>query len=459
MTSITLKTKKSIFVFVTALSLMFSASIATNMGYIVFADEGNDNSNEFTVISGDDLNNNSLIDKILENMEKAKQQSAETQEKNNDSKMRQKFIDEQRKIAQESLNNELKRMYENYKDYTSIAVFNKILSKISNEDVKTIYKGLFDYHQSKVKEGTQAYQNVINTGGSLQDARSAFNEAAKIPRSDMIKLVKELNVGVGFGDSAIQEAFDDDGKLPRSEGGDDHVQFVDLTSSNPNVNSSDSTKDTTDSNGLDETVSATDENANDAESLKTTIQSLLDEIKYLKERIRELEISNPNIIKTISEETDKQIYFADYVVDFSQGDDIGVKKAKERSASVNSLGPPNSYGQSYNFVTLGEGGQIIVTFSSPVKGDLSIYEASWLNVTPETASVEVSVDGKNWISLNSLTYASNQYGIHEFTYPLSSAGCIQFVKITDTTPDFVRTIGGFDVDAVGATQTCTTIQG
>lgn len=43
--------------------------------------------------------------------------------------------------------------------------------------------------------------------------------------------------------------------------------------------------------------------------------------------------------------------------------------------------------------------------------------------------------------------------MHEYSYDLSDVGCIEYVKITDTTSG--KRIDGFDLDAVGDTKSCT----
>jgi hypothetical protein len=67
--------------------------------------------------------------------------------------------------------------------------------------------------------------------------------------------------------------------------------------------------------------------------------------------------------------------------------------------------------------------------------------------------VEVSIDGKNWIVLKQTQYNNDGSYVHEYGYDLTNIGCIEYVRITDNAPS---TWGdGFDVDAVGATKTCT----
>ena len=98
---------------------------------------------------------------------------------------------------------------------------------------------MFDYQQEKVDTARNAMKEVFKNGGSLLDARNAYHEAAKIPRVDMIQLVEDLNIEVGFADPKIQQNFNSEGKLPRFDDESESVlSFVDYTTSSANVNSS-----------------------------------------------------------------------------------------------------------------------------------------------------------------------------------------------------------------------------
>jgi len=106
-----------------------------------------------------------------------------------------------------------------------------------------------------------------------------------------------------------------------------------------------------------------------------------------------------------------------------------------------------------NSLTLGREGQVTLGFSEPVDGKLIVFEAIAETTIRELATVEVSADGQNWVSLKQTQYHNDGSNMHEYGYDLYDAGCITHVRITDDAPSDWG--DGFDVDAVAATQTCT----
>lgn len=454
------RTTKQILSFSLTFTMLFSGiSIgATN----AFAD--NNTENDFITVTNVNLND-PLVAKILENIEKSKKEFSNIQQKTN----QEKILDEKRNIAKSKLEQELERMFKDNEEFTPLAAFNKFIKKISDDDTKIIFEGLFDYKQNKVNSARDAMHEVLRKGGSLQEARNAYHEAAKIPRTDMIQLVKELNIRVGFSEPDIQKYFDDQGKLPRYEDEQEStLKFVDLTTNLAKVNASAnastnaSTKTTQNLQqisydvGNTEDIESIDENQDDL-----TIKILRDEIRQLKEKIKQLETnSNPSIKHAIlNVGSDNQIpnlssnYFAEWLLDYAPGKTSKNKPIDPKQASpINALNEPNSKDKSIRFVSLGIGGQIIVSFNEPVTGVLNIYESSWTNTTTEKGIVEVSSDGKNWNPLFKIKYNNDTPNIHEFSYDLSDIGCIEYVRITDHSSVAGN---GFDVDAVGATQLCT----
>ena len=436
--------------------------VFSGMSY-VFADDTND----FVSVNAERIKNDPVLAKILENIEKSRQEFSDIQQKTD----QEKFVDDQRTLAKNIMQQELEQMFKDNEDFTSVAAFSNFLKTVSDENTKTIFQGLFDYKENKIDSARSVMSDVLRNGGSLQDARDAYHKALQIPRSDMIQLVNDLNIQTGFSDSKIQNHFDDDGKLPRYENEQDSIiSFVDLTTSAKNVNSSpiekeDGIEQIDDSETKDaETVSA--EIKNTLESPKSTdnsenilIQKLLDEIKILKDKIADLEKKRNLDVQqvTLEQKASSSKYFADWLVSSSQGlTSNGTPISDERSISHMVLNEPNSYDKKKRFFSLGDKGEVTVQFSQPVTGELTIYEASFVGATSETASVEVSVDGKTWNPLDKMGYSNPNFGIHEFTYDISKLGCVEFVKIVDSSSNTGHFIGnGFDVDAIGATKTCT----
>jgi hypothetical protein len=109
-----------------------------------------------------------------------------------------------------------------------------------------------------------------------------------------------------------------------------------------------------------------------------------------------------------------------------------------------------------NFVSLGFGGSIIMKYSQYIMNttgdDLTIYETTWGNpsCTPnvsESAKVEFSQDGFNWVSVQAC---------HNGSFDISPLMWCQYVRITDeTNPN--PSIGGdgndaYDVDGITVVQ-------
>ena len=155
-----------------------------------------DNEDDFVSITPNGIENNPALAKILENIEKSRQTFSDIQQKMD----QEKFVDEQRNIAMNILDRELERMFDDNKDFTSVAAFNNFLKKVSDENTKHVFQGLFDYQQEKISSAKIVMSDVLRNGGSLQEARNAYHDALQIPRSDMIKLVKNLNIQSGFSD-------------------------------------------------------------------------------------------------------------------------------------------------------------------------------------------------------------------------------------------------------------------
>ena len=417
-----------------------------------------DNNDDFVSVTADTIKNDPVLAKILENIEKSRQEFSEVQQKTD----QDQFIDERRTIAKNILEQELEQMFKDNKDYTSLAAFNNFLKTVSDDNTKTIFQGLFDYQQNKIDSAKTVMSDVLRNGGSLQDARNAYHDALQIPRSDMIQLVNALNVESGFSDPKIQSHFDENGKLPRYETEQESViSFVDLTTSAKNVNASPTqTEDSIETvksepKDIEASDDASSNNVSNT-SENTLIQKLLDEIQFLKNKITELEKNQNPVIRqaVLEEKNNESIFFADWVSDYVQGYGHWVSPVEDtKSIPVNALNEPNSYNDVNNSLALGRQGQVTLGFSEPVTGKLIIYEASAEKNIREGAITKVSIDGENWITLKDIQHYHDGSYVHEYTYDLSNIGCITHVQLTDKAPSAWG--DGFDVDALGATQSCT----
>lgn len=180
---------------------------------------------DFTVVAGEELKKNPTAIQILQNIELAKKRLAEMQNVEKQKTEREKFIDEQRRIAKELLDKDLNRMNKDYEDYTPKNAFARFVSGF-NSTHQAMYWDQFEYMNQKIKIATQAKQAVLTNGGSYVQAQAEFIKYASMPRVEMISFVSDLNIKYGFTDEALQQYFDENGKLPRYENDDVAVCYA-----------------------------------------------------------------------------------------------------------------------------------------------------------------------------------------------------------------------------------------
>ena len=193
------------------------AMIMTSTAQIAFAES--DAASEPVVKASAELQKNPLAMKILAEMEKQKlKYTQKMQEKTQPVKLtaQQVEVEEKRVIAQQRLDEKLNAFIEKYKDVMPKAAYTKFVEKKPNY-IQGVFWGMFDYMQGKVDNARTAMKVVLDNGGSLKEARDAYFEHASAKRVQLIQAVEDLNIQHGFADKSVQDTFDKNGKLPRTD--------------------------------------------------------------------------------------------------------------------------------------------------------------------------------------------------------------------------------------------------
>ena len=125
-------------------------------------------------------------------------------------------VEKQREVAQERLSERLDAFLLKYKDKMPEAAFAKFVEK-KPEFIRNVFWGMFDYMQGKVSDARGAMKQVLENGGSLQEARDAYFSHAATKRVQLIQVVEDLNVEHGLAEKSVQDEFDEVGKLPRTD--------------------------------------------------------------------------------------------------------------------------------------------------------------------------------------------------------------------------------------------------
>lgn len=146
----------------------------------------------FKVVTSDKIKNDPIAFKILQSIELNKQKEEERQKRLQEIEARQKFIEEQRQLANQDLLADLQSMVAQFDPFNPRNVFSSFVSGFDST-IQNIYWGQFNFTETKTKEGLAALEQVLNSGGTMQDARNAFYETAAISQSEINKLNDELN--------------------------------------------------------------------------------------------------------------------------------------------------------------------------------------------------------------------------------------------------------------------------
>lgn len=140
----------------------------------------------FKIVTADRMREDPLALKILQNIEQNKQQESERLKKLQEMDGKQKFIEQQREIANQDLLADLSALLVQFDPFNPRNAFVTFVSQM-DATVQDIYWAQFNFTETKTKEGLAALQAVLDSGGTEQEARKAFYEKAATPRNELLK--------------------------------------------------------------------------------------------------------------------------------------------------------------------------------------------------------------------------------------------------------------------------------
>jgi hypothetical protein len=175
-------------------------------------------SQEFTVIDGDKIKTDPVAQQILQKIEESKKILERLQKGEISVQMseQQKFIEQQRQIAKQKLQDDLSRMNKDYEAFTPRNAYSTFLTGI-NSTHHGIYWDQFNYMDAKVSMAKSAKESILAGGGTFQEAMSEYIRIASMTRNEMIKTVADFNIKHGFTDTELQSHFDENGKIQRTD--------------------------------------------------------------------------------------------------------------------------------------------------------------------------------------------------------------------------------------------------
>ena len=164
-----------------------------------------------TTLSGN-LADDPVAQDILRKIEQTKQWIADLEQREYDRIEAQKFLEDRRTVALESLNQDLIAWEKLWEEYTPRNSFAKFVQD-KPDAVQAVFWDQFDFKESKVKAGREAMKKVIAEGGSLKDARNAYLKAAETKKIELIEANAQFNVKHKLAYYSQQLLFDVQGQL------------------------------------------------------------------------------------------------------------------------------------------------------------------------------------------------------------------------------------------------------
>ncbi len=169
---------------------------------------------ESHLLSGDELKNNPLAQKILGEIESFKKHVIQIQQDQRAIDISTIQMEHQRELAGQLQQDALAALEQQNIAYTPKAAFDSFVSSVNDTKAQNIFWGEFDYMSQKVDAGNTAMSQVLDNGGTWDQAMQEFSKYTAITRADMVQVNEDLNVQYRAADPSVQNNFDSNGMLP-----------------------------------------------------------------------------------------------------------------------------------------------------------------------------------------------------------------------------------------------------
>ena len=170
---------------------------------------------ESQVIRSENLQNDPIAQDILKKIEQTKKMIEELTQKEFEENQAKANLQKIRDISIDRLNQNLdewERMWEKYSSKNSFETFvNKKPSYVHG-----VFWDQFEFKEQKVNAGRTAMNKVLTDGGTMHDARKAYDKAAATLRVELIEINSQINVKHNLADYEEQKIFNSTGQAHQS---------------------------------------------------------------------------------------------------------------------------------------------------------------------------------------------------------------------------------------------------
>ncbi|NOJ32737.1 MAG: hypothetical protein DA329_11425, partial [Candidatus Nitrosocosmicus sp.] len=160
----------------------------------------------------DDLLNDPVAQDILKKIEQTKKMIAELEQKEYEKNQAQENLQKIRDLSVQRLYQDLDEWERLWEKYSSRNAFDEFVSKKPSH-VQGVFWDQFEFKEQKVNAGRIAMNQVLANGGTMQDAKNAYNKAASTQRIELIEMNAQFNVKHNLADYEEQQIFNSTGQV------------------------------------------------------------------------------------------------------------------------------------------------------------------------------------------------------------------------------------------------------
>ena len=169
------------------------------------------NSAEAITLSDDSLND-PIAQDILKKIDLTKKMIEELEQKEYEKNQAKDNLEKMRDVSIEHLNQDLDEWERLWEKHSSKNSFERFVNTKPSY-VQGIFWDQFEFKEQKVKAGRIAMNQVLTSGGTIQDAKNAYVDAASTSKIELIEMNAQFNVNHNLADYEEQQVFNSTGQL------------------------------------------------------------------------------------------------------------------------------------------------------------------------------------------------------------------------------------------------------
>jgi len=163
----------------------------------------------------EDLQNDPVAHELLKKINQTRKMIEELKQKEFEKNQAQENLEKMRDLSVKSLDQDLDEWKRLWEKHSSRSSFESFVSKKPSY-VQGVFWDQFEFKEQKVDAGRIAMNQVLANGGTLHDARDAYNKAASTKRIELIEMNAQFNVKHNLAYYEEQLLFNSTGQVHRT---------------------------------------------------------------------------------------------------------------------------------------------------------------------------------------------------------------------------------------------------